>query len=282
MEIQNIYIIGAGLMGRGIAQNAIQSGFNVVLTDTNLNQLENSRKGIEDRLNKEVAKGRLAAEGMAECLGRLSIAVDYSDLQNSDLIIEAIYENFDAKTNIYRTIEPLCKEGAIIASNTSSISITALSAAIQNKARFIGMHFFSPVPVMKLLEIISGLETAPETVETIKEVGQKLGKTAIVSRDSPGFIVNRLLIPMINEAIVLLDEGVGSAADIDNGMKLGCNHPVGPLELADMIGLDIVLAIIEMLYKQLGDPKYRPAFLLRKMVSAGLLGKKSGRGFYTY
>lgn len=282
MEINHIFIVGGGLMGSGIAQVAVQSGFSVTLNDVNSTILERAVSGISDRFARRVEKGKMTHEEMERCMSRLNTSTDIADCVNAQLVIEAIYEDFEAKKTLFAQIANLCGPETIIASNTSSLSVTALGASVSKPERFVGMHFFSPVPAMKLLELICGLRTAKETLESVRMVGERMSKVIIVSKDMPGFIVNRMLDPMMNEAIQIVDEGIGSVEDVDNGMKFGCNHPMGPLELCDMAGIDILLAVMEVLHSQLGESKYRPAPLLRKMVKAGFCGKKSGAGFYIY
>lgn len=281
MSIQKIFVVGAGLMGSGIAQNAITTGYTVTLNDQNMAALERAKAGIEKALNREVEKGRMTAEDCAAALARLSLDATIESAKNADLVIEAIYENLEAKQAVFKGLEDICPAETIFASNTSSISLTALAAATKRPDRVVGMHFFSPVPKMRLCEVIFGLLTAEDVLHKIKEVGEKMGKTLILSDDKPGFIVNRALLPMLNEACVIVGSNIGSVEDMDNGMKLGCNHPMGPLELADMIGLDILLNVMTVLHSEYGE-KYHPSLLLRKMVRAGFLGRKSGAGFYVY
>ena len=281
MSIQNIFVVGAGLMGSGIAQNAITTGYTVTLNDQNMAALERAKAGIEKALNRDVEKGRMTAEDCAAALARLSLDATIESAKNADLVIEAIYENLEAKQAVFKGLEDICPAHTIFASNTSSISLTALAAATKRPDRVVGMHFFSPVPKMRLCEVIFGLLTAEDVLHQIKTVGEQMGKTLILSDDKPGFIVNRALLPMLNEACVIVGSNIGSVEDMDNGMKLGCNHPMGPLELADMIGLDILLNVMHVLHSEYGE-KYHPSMLLRKMVRAGFLGRKSGAGFYVY
>lgn len=282
MKVEKIYIVGAGQMGSGIAQVAIQAGFNVTINDVQESFLEKAKANIEKRLARLVERGKLTNEDKEASLARLTTSTDLNDAKDADLVIEAIIENEQAKGEVFKKLDEICKKEAILASNTSSISITQIAANTKRPEQVIGMHFFNPVPVMKLLEITRGLNTSDETLKVAEEVGQKMGKVTVVSKDSPGFIVNRLLDPMLNEAIYLLDEGVATVEDIDKAMVHGCNHPMGPLALTDLIGLDVLLAVMEVLYHEYGDPKYRPCPLLRRMVKAGKLGKKSGEGFYKY
>ena len=281
VAIEKIFVVGAGLMGSGIAQNAITSGYTVVLNDQRMEALERAQAGIEKTLKRDVEKGRMAEEDCQAALARLTIDNTLEGARDADLVIEAIYENLEAKQAVFAGLEEVCPAHTIFASNTSSISLTALAGVTKRPSQVVGMHFFSPVPKMRLCEVIFGLLTAQETVNAVREVGEKMGKTLIVSDDKPGFIVNRALLPMLNEAIVIVGSFIGSVEDMDNGMKLGCNHPMGPLELADMIGLDILLNVMIVLDKEYGT-KYHPSLLLRKMVRAGYLGRKSGAGFYIY
>ena len=282
MTVNTIFVVGAGQMGMGITQVALQSGFTVKMYDIADAYLAKARKRLEDNYQKSVEKNRMSAADKDQCLARLSMTRVLEEAAAYDLVIEAVVEDTATKQQIFSRLDPVCGAKTVFASNTSSISITELASSTKRADRFIGMHFFNPVPVMKLLEITRGLATTDQTLQTAQEVGEKMGKVCVVSKDSPGFIVNRLLDPMLNEAIYLLDEGVATVEDIDKGMVNGCNHPMGPLALTDLVGLDVLLAVMEVLHREYGDSKYRPAPLLRKMVRAGYLGRKSGRGFYQY
>ncbi len=282
MEIRSVGIIGAGQMGAGIAQVAAQSGYDVVLFDQSSDAVKKAFERIEKSLARLVEKDTITAELAREAQTRLTPAASVNELSQCDLVIEAATENEDVKKAIFKSVCEHLKPGAMLASNTSSISITRLAASTDRPGKFIGLHFMNPVPIMKLVEIIRGIATEPETYELAVNFARSLGKTTANSEDFPAFIVNRILIPMINEAIYTLYEGVGTVEAIDTGMKLGTNHPMGPLELADFIGLDTVLAVMNVLYEGLSDSKYRPCPLLVKYVEAGWVGRKVGRGFYDY
>jgi 3-hydroxybutyryl-CoA dehydrogenase len=282
MEIRALGVVGGGQMGNGIAHVAAAAGCSVVLVDVEERFLEKARGAIEKNLDREVSKGKRTAEEKAAALGRLTTTTSLDGLASSDAVIEAIVENEAVKKELFGKLDRICKPGAILATNTSSISITRLAAATRRPDSFIGMHFMNPVPVMALVEVIRGMATSDATAASIDALARRLGKTPIVCHDYPGFISNRVLMPMINEAIEALREGVATKEAIDGILKLGMNHPMGPLALADFIGLDTCLAILRVLQEGFGDPKYRPSPLLCRMVDAGWLGKKSGKGFYEY
>ncbi|MBK6517598.1 MAG: 3-hydroxybutyryl-CoA dehydrogenase [Polyangiaceae bacterium] len=280
--IQRIAVIGAGQMGRGIAQVAASAGIEVLLSDASLELATKGRDTIAGALARLVEKGKLAADVRDATVARITPLASGGDLGACDLAVEAATERFDTKIQIFKATDLALKPGAILASNTSSISITKLAAATSRPDRVVGMHFMNPVPLMKLVEVVRGLQTSQATYDATKSLAIRLGKTVVTSNDAPGFMVNRILIPMLCEACFALQEGVGAAEDIDTGAKLGLNHPMGPLELADLIGLDTVLAIANVLHEELGDSKYRAPVLLKNLVAAGWLGKKAGRGFYRY
>ena len=280
--MSTVGIVGAGQMGHGIAQVMVRAGHRVLLLDISQDYVEAGAKKIAKGLARDVEKARMTAEEREQALARLRPTTLVAELADADFIIEAVTERFDAKAGVFRALEPHCRPETIFASNTSSISITRLAAATQRPTKFVGLHFFNPVPVMKLVEVVPGLQTAPETVEQAIALAASAGKTPVRVNDFPGFVSNRVLMPMINEAVFCLMEGVADAQGIDSVMKLGMNHPMGPLELADLIGLDVCLDILKVLYESLRDPKYGPCPLLEKMVAAGWLGHKTGRGFYEY
>ncbi len=275
-------ILGAGTMGAGIAQVVAQAGCEVIVRDVEMQYVEKGLATIKKNLSRLVEKGKMTAEESAEIEKRVTGSVNLEDGKDVDLVIEAIVENLELKKKVYQELDEKIQPNAILASNTSSLSITAIASATKRPDKVIGMHFFNPVPVMKLVEVIKGAATSEETFTTVFEFVGKIGKTAVKVEEAPGFAVNRLLVPMINEATYLLSEGVCSVEDVDTAMKLGANHPIGPLALGDLIGLDVCLAVMETLYNEFSDSKYRPSPILRKMVRAGYLGRKTGKGFYTY
>ena len=281
MAVEKIFVVGAGTMGNGIAQTAAVSGFQVTMMDVDQDQLDKAKGTIYKSVEKLFQKERISAEGKENAL-QIKMTNDLEGIEKVDLIIEAATENFDLKRKIFIELDENASPKAILASNTSSISLTQLASATSRPDKVIGMHFMNPVPLMKLVEIIRGLDTSDETTKAVIKAAEQMGKVAVEANDSPGFISNRILCPMLNEAVFALQEGVGSREAIDEVMKLGMNHPLGPLALADLIGLDVVLSVMEVLQADLGEDKYRPAYLLRKMVAAGHLGRKTGRGFFEY
>ncbi|VVD73717.1 3-hydroxybutyryl-CoA dehydrogenase [Pandoraea anhela] len=282
MTIQHVGIIGAGTMGNGIAQACAVAGLPVTMVDISDAAVQKGVATIAGSLDRLIKKDKLTTADKDAALARIATSTDYAALAHADIVIEAATENFDLKVKILKQLEGVAKDGAILASNTSSISITKLAAIVAKPEQFIGMHFFNPVPLMALVEIIRGLQTSDETHARVDALARALGKSPITVKNAPGFVVNRILVPMINEAFFVLAENLASPEEIDEGMKLGCNHPIGPLALADMIGLDVCLSVMNVYYEEFEDSKYRACPLLKEMVAAGYLGRKTGRGVYTY
>lgn len=282
MEIKSIGVLGAGTMGGGLAQVAAEAGYDVIMRDIKDDFVHRGMSAINKNLGKAVDKGKKSKEEAEEIVGRIRGTTNLDDLSEADLIIEAVIENMELKKELYEDLDRICKPEAVLASNTSGLSITEMASATKRPDKVVGMHFFNPVPVMKLVEVIMGAETSKEVFQLIMDISRKMGKEPIAVNEAPLFVVNRILVPMINEAACVLMEGVASAEDIDKGMMLGANHPIGPLALADLVGLDVLLAVQDTLYKETGDSKYRTCPLIRKMVRAGHLGRKSGKGFYSY
>lgn len=281
-DIKTIGVVGAGTMGSGIAQVAAAAGFNVVLRDVSEAALERGFRIIERSLGKLVKKGKITDETSKEILSRINKTLDLQDMREADMVIEAAFEKMEVKKELFGALDKICRPEVILASNTSSLSITEIASSTSRPHKVVGMHFFNPVPVLPLVEIVQGLTTSEETVELAYQVAKKLGKSPIKTKDQPGFIVNRILVPYMNEAAFAYMEGVGSAEEIDQAMKWGANMPIGPLALFDLVGIDVALDVLEVLYREFGDPKFRPAPILRQMVRAGYLGRKTGKGFFDY
>jgi len=282
MTIKTVGVIGAGTMGNGIAQVFAASGFQVIMQDISEEGVNRGVATIGSSLDRLIKSEKISEVEKTSTLGRITATTDLGSMANADLVVEAASENFEIKTSVFRDLDKICKPETILASNTSSISLTKIAATTERADKVIGMHFMNPVPLMKLIEVIRALQTSDGTCAVIEDLAEKLGKTALLANDSPGFVANRILVPMINEAIFTLHEGIATAEAIDEIMKLGMNHPIGPLALADLVGLDVLLSIMRVLQNEMGDPKFRPCPLLIKMVDAGYLGRKAGRGFYEY
>lgn len=282
MQIKKVGVLGCGLMGAGIAQVCAQAGFDTVVREVEQQYLDKGLSRIKGLLDKDVAKGRLSDKDQAATLGRLHGTTSFDDLADCDLIIEAIVENLDAKREVFSTLDGLCPDHTIFASNTSSLTIVEMAAVTSRADRFAGLHFFNPVPVMKLVEVVQAITTSDETVQTLKDFSIALGKTPVEARDTTGFIVNRLLVPYLLDAVRVLESGIATKEDIDNGMKLGCGHPMGPLTLLDFVGIDTTYYIADIMFDEFREPRFAPPPLLRRMMLAGHLGRKSGKGFYNY
>ena len=280
--MEKIFVLGSGVMGAGIAQTFAQSGFQVIVADLQESIVNKAIAGVDSRLASQVKKEKITAAAKAEIMAKLSGTTDFALAADCAMVVEATVESMDLKKKVFSQLDAICKAGTILASNTSSLSITEIASATSRPENVIGMHFFNPAPVMKLVEIIRGMKTSQAVFDKTREITVAIGKEPVEVAEAPGFIVNRMLVPLVNEAVFILQEGIASAEDIDTAMKCGANHPMGPLALGDLMGLDVALAVLDILYKETGDPKYRACSLLRKYVRAGLLGRKTGQGFYKY